>query len=147
MPKATSSASKATRKKHAAKQVAKTSNPEDVQTAPPVTKKKDKKSTKGEPKKKVFVPPPKPPRGVIDPVDLYGIATSGLVGAQVIVILRLLGKRDDKTVARAIDELTTWVTDALKSTDVGEVLALLPVWVRGFSTAWDPEAPSFLIDL
>jgi hypothetical protein len=83
MPKQKTSASSATRKKHARKQAAKGAGEgsDDEKTAKPVQpnqrgQKKDKKSKKNEPKVKAYVPPTKP-KGAADPVDLYGLGLAG----------------------------------------------------------------------
>ena len=95
--------------------------------------KKGKKGKKDEPKKKQYIPPVKPARAVIDPVDLYGLGVAGdsAVGADVVVSLRKLAKKDEKTIARALDELQQWIeTMRIGGGNIAEAMSALPVWVR-----------------
>jgi hypothetical protein len=86
MPKQKTSASSATRKKHARRHAAKGSvEGSDDDEKPPTSKhvqpqqkgqKKDKKSKKNEPRVKTYVAPTKP-KGAADPVDLFGLGLTG----------------------------------------------------------------------
>ena len=126
-----SSATKGTRKKQAAKKAAKQGEP----AAMPAQRgqKKGKKGKKDEPKKKQYIPPVKPARAVIDPVDLYGLGVAGdsAVSADVVVSLRKLAKKDEKTIARALDELQQWIeTMKIGGGNIAEAMSALPVWVH-----------------
>jgi hypothetical protein len=127
MPKGQSSASKGTRKKQEAKRKQAKGDP-----LPQTSTKKTKrnKNAHDETKRKQYIAPSKP-KGVVDPVDLHGLAlSSSLLNPQTVVTLRLLNKRDEKTLFRALEEYDAWI----RSADVeGEVLATLPVWIFHFN--------------
>lgn len=120
MAKGKSSASSATRKKHAAK-AAKGSNADDVAEAQASTKpqqpaqrgQKKVKKDRFAPKIKSYVPPPPPPRGAPDPVDLYLNGGAG-VDAELVVVLRRLAKRDEATLQRGVDGLEGWVREVVR---------------------------------
>lgn len=121
MPKNTrSSASSATRKKHARKtgglQV------EIVKENP--SKKKGKGKDAEPPKRKVFIPPVKPVPQRPDPLDSMGLAAS--LDKDLVVTLRKLAKKDAITKTRGLEELKEW---AQKSSD-DALISILPVWVR-----------------
>ena len=122
MVKSTSSASKNTRKKHAAK----AGKADEPSTGPA----KKQRGQKDKPKRgvpKPYVPPPKAPRGEADPVDVYGLAQSSELVP--VVTLRLLAKRDEKTIGRGLEELDAWLADAPDES----ILIMLPVWVEHFA--------------
>ncbi|GAA98200.1 uncharacterized protein L969DRAFT_46272 [Mixia osmundae IAM 14324] len=156
MAKSKSSASSATRKKHAKKQAGKgadgsidegdtqPSGPTIVGQAPKrPAQRGQKKDKKKHAKVKVYVPPPKPPKGLVDPVDLYGLGVAGdaRVDPNLIVVLRKLHKRDEKTLARAIEELDGWLRAAVDAVQSEEELQdlqatlhlILPIWVHHFA--------------
>ncbi|SPO20293.1 related to RKR1 - RING domain E3 ubiquitin ligase [Ustilago trichophora] len=66
-------------------------------------------------KKKQYIPPPKPPQPLPDPLDSMGLAS--LLPADLVVLLRKASKKDVITRCRALEGLLAWVEDALgKST-------------------------------
>lgn len=134
-PKGKSSASSATRKKHARKAAAAQGVVEEPHIAKEKKgkgKDKDKKSKK-EPRKKVYIPPAKPAPVQPDPLDTLGLAQR--LPPELLVVLRLLSKKDATTKRRALEDLqTAWVGRA-KRGDEGEYLVYtlqetIPVWVR-----------------
>jgi len=129
-----SSASSATRKKHAKKA---TVSAGDVAENPPVPKQKkprgkEKARLKAEPKKKVYIPPVRPRAIQPDPLDTLGIAY--LISSELLVVLRKLGKKDVVTKIRALEELQfDWILKAKEANDpqlLEEIVTILPVWVR-----------------
>jgi len=129
-----SSASSATRKKHA-KKAAVTAG--EVVETPPVPKQKkprgkEKARLKAEPKKKVYILPVRPRAIQPDPLDTLGIAYS--ISSELVVVLRKLGKKDVVTKIRALEELQSdWILKAKETNDpqlLEEVATVLPVWVR-----------------
>jgi E3 ubiquitin-protein ligase listerin len=141
MPKGSkSSASSATRKKHAKKAG---DPPNGTNNVPQNTKskpsKKEIKKGLAPPPKKSYIPPsklkPSPPQA--DPLDSLG----SLLPADLVVILRRLAKKDAVTKGRALDELEAWIRKAKEEErDVGEdtgklevLLTMLPIWVRCLS--------------
>ena len=132
-PKGKSSATSATRKKHARKAATAHGVVEEPQM--PKEKKpkgKDKKS-KTEPRKKVYIPPVKPAPVQPDPLDTLGLAQR--LPPELLVVLRRLSKKDATTKRRALEDLqTAWVGRAQRG-DEGEHLVYtlqetIPVWVR-----------------
>ena len=131
-PKGKSSATSATRKKHARKAAVAQGPVEDPQV--PKEKKpkgKDKKSKK-EPRKKVYIPPVKPAPVVPDPLDTLGLAQT--LPADLVVVLRLLAKKDATTKRRALEDLqTAWLGRAKKGEEdeylVYTFQEIIPVWV------------------
>ncbi|EJF63887.1 hypothetical protein DICSQDRAFT_145362 [Dichomitus squalens LYAD-421 SS1] len=132
-PKGKSSATSATRKKHARKAASTQGVVEEPQV--PKEKKpkgKDKKSKK-EPRKKVYVPPVKPAPIVPDPLDTLGLAQR--LPAELVVVLRLLAKKDATTKRRALEDMqTAWIGRAKKGEE-GEYLVytlqeIIPVWLH-----------------
>lgn len=133
-PKGKSSASSATRKKHARKAAA---GVQGIVEEPQLPKEKrpkgkDKKSKK-EPRKKVYIPPVKPAPIQPDPLDTLGLAQR--LPPELLVVFRLLSKKDATTKRRALEDLqTAWVGRA-KRGEEGEHLVFtlqetIPVWVR-----------------
>lgn len=132
MPKQKTSASSATRKKHA-KRAAGPSN--EVQDMPKEKKLKGKAKamSKAEPKKKIYIPPVRHRAVQPDPLESLGIAY--LIPSDLVVILRRLGKKDAVTKTRALEELhSAWVAKAVEGRgDAGvsqNLIDILPVWVR-----------------
>jgi hypothetical protein len=147
MPKANkSSASAGTRKKHQKKSAGK-----DGEEGGPAAKNQPQKMQRGQkklskaqqramPKIKSFVPPPKPPAPPIpDPLDGQGLART--LPAELVVVLRRLGKKDDVTRRKGLEELREgWVAEIVK-TGLGEdeeveretkesaLECAVPVWV------------------
>ena len=149
MPKgAKSSASAGTRKKHAKK--AHKDSEEGGQQAPQQHKKLQrgqKKLSKAQqralPKVKQYIPPPKPPAPPIpDPLDGQGLART--LPAELVIVLRRLGKKDEVTRRKGLDELRDeWITEVTRATtdendavekELKEValISAMPVWVSHF---------------
>jgi hypothetical protein len=129
-----SSASSATRKKHAKKAAATVG---EVVDDPPVPKQKkvkgkEKARLKAEPRKKIYIPPVRPRAIQPDPLDTLGIAYS--ISSELLVVLRKLGKKDVVTKTRALEELQSdWVLKVKERNDpqlLEEIVTILPVWVR-----------------
>lgn len=132
--KGKSSASSATRKKQAQKSAKKTAYERDEngnllhpELAEALEKqkqhgmqrgqKKDKSKKDGKggkkgkaEKKKQYIPPPKPPQPLPDPLDSMGLAS--LLPADLVVLLRKASKKDVITRSRALEGLLAWVEDA-----------------------------------
>jgi hypothetical protein len=135
MAKGKSSASSGTRKKHA-RRAAGTGNDGNAGAVVIAPSQKDKKQKgKGkkiiEPRKKAYVAPYKPPPVQQDPLDSLGIAHR--LPGTLVVVLRRLGKKDEVTKGKALEELQAdWVERAPEAPEEGEdaVGTMLPVWVR-----------------
>lgn len=151
MPKANkSSASAGTRKKHAAKKTHKEHDDDSdhqAQSGTPQPSKKqrgEKKLSKAQkramPKVKQYIPPPKPPAPpILDPLDGQGLART--LPADLVVVLRRLGKKDAVTRRKGLEEFRDgWVKYLLKEKPTEEeeaereakeiaLLAAIPVWV------------------
>jgi stearoyl-CoA desaturase (delta-9 desaturase) len=124
-----SSASSATRKKHAKKHAA----PED-----PVQNSKGGKGQGGkggkknkEPRVKMYIPPVKPAPVQPDPLETTGLAHS--LPSELLVVLRNLSKKAQVTKVRALEDLqAAWVDKCLRDRDEATAYTLvemLPVWV------------------
>ena len=133
-PKGKSSASSATRKKQANKAAKKAAYERDddgnllhPELAEALEKqkqhglqrgqKKDKSKKDGKggkkgkaEKKKQYIPPPKPPQPLPDPLDSMGLAS--LLPADLVVLLRKASKKDVITRCRALEGLLAWIEDA-----------------------------------
>jgi hypothetical protein len=119
MPKGgKSSASSATRKKHARRAAA-----DEVPLPLPQKKPKIKKGEKPPPKVKQYIPPSRPAPVQIDPLDSLGLASQ--LDKDLVVNLRHLGKKDPITRVKAIDDLNVWVGRE----DPSGSLGIVPVWV------------------
>lgn len=130
MAKGKSSASSATRKKHARKAAAATGVPDDPQLPKEKKQKGKEKGKKGkEPKKKVYIPPVKPAPVRPDPLDTLGIAQ--ILPAELLVVLRKLAKKDAVTKRRALEDLQAdWIESARREDwRLSAVADALPVWV------------------
>ncbi|TDL24483.1 hypothetical protein BD410DRAFT_785971 [Rickenella mellea] len=139
MPKAAkSSASSATRKKHARKAAGPSELP-----LPKEKKPKDKAKGKGkEPRQKIYIPPSKPAPVQPDPLDALGLAKQ--LPAELVVVLRKLAKKDTITKGKALEDLKNhWVGTYQQSgreeeerggmtqdTFVLAFLLALPVWLH-----------------
>ncbi|KAK2461029.1 hypothetical protein APHAL10511_006970 [Amanita phalloides] len=125
-----SSASSATRKKHA-KRAATQLQVEDP--GPPPREKKAKGKERGkkkEPRQKVYIPPVKPAPPQPDPLDTTGLAHT--LPPDLLVVLRSLGKKAEITKVRALEELqSSWVDkckDGEMETIAHTLVEMLPVW-------------------
>ena len=124
-----SSATAATRKKHALK----AAGGAKQELPLPKEKKKDKGKGKKEPRVKVFIPPSKPAPVRPDPLDSLGIAKQ--IPPELLVVLRRLGKKDTVTRRKALEELQSgWIDKILNSKDEDGIIestlnTSLPVWV------------------
>ncbi|KAF7968525.1 hypothetical protein HWV62_30179 [Athelia sp. TMB] len=131
MPKQKSSATSSTRKKHARKAAGPISDPPPTKGKPGPGKdgKKTKKGDKkGEPRVKAYIPPVKPQPIAPDPLDSLGLAYA--LPAELVVILRRLGKKDTVTKRRALEELQSYVDAVLAADDEYAVREMLPVWLH-----------------
>jgi len=142
-----SSASSATRKKHARK-ATKDAPPTDTPNLPKEKKAKGKDKGKGKepPRKKMYIPPVKPQPVQQDPVDALGLAQR--LPAELLVVWRGLSKKDAVTKGKALEELRAgWVdrvhllsngddddaprdADAERYARIEALILSLPVWVR-----------------
>lgn len=132
MAKGKSSASSATRKKHARKAAAGTVGQVDDPQLPKEKKASKKEKKSKEPRKKVYIPPVKPAPVQPDPLDTLGIAQK--LPPELLVILRRLAKKDSITKRRALEDFQSgWVEQARSAgpnSGLLEVIAeTLPVWV------------------
>jgi hypothetical protein len=138
-----SSASSATRKKHARKAVTKDAPPTDVPNLPKEKKSKgkDKSKDKDLPRKKAYVSPVKPQAIQQDPIDVLGLAQ--LLPAALLVVWRGLSKKDTLTKSKALEELRVgWIDRVHLSNDndqdtedlarLDALIVSVPVWVCGF---------------
>ena len=133
-----SSASSATRKKHAAK---KTAVP-DVDEPPNATQKRittkaERKLLKKEPRVKMYIPPVKPAPAQLDPLETTGLART--LPADLLVVLRNISKKAQVTKIRALEELQTgWIEKCMKDEEIfSACVAMLPVWVRpSLNSSW-----------
>ncbi|KAF9258177.1 hypothetical protein L218DRAFT_964691 [Marasmius fiardii PR-910] len=129
-----SSASSATRKKHAQKQAKKNAGPGDLPAEPPakVTKEKKEKGKKKEPRPKVYIPPVKPAPVQPDPLETTGLAHQ--LPPELLVSLRSLSKKAVVTKVKGLEDLQYgWVDKVLKreSSENEYVLVdMLPVWLH-----------------
>jgi hypothetical protein len=129
-----SSASSATRKKHAKKAATAAGDAVETPLVPKQKKPrgKEKARLKAEPKKKVYIPPIRPRAIQPDPLETLGIEYS--ISSELLVVLRKLGKKDVVTKIRALEELQSdWIFKAKETNDpqlLEEIATVLPVWVR-----------------
>ncbi|MBW0505401.1 hypothetical protein O181_045116 [Austropuccinia psidii MF-1] len=153
-----SSASSATRKKHARK--AQNANqqidPSSIQSSNSIDssnqeKFKKEKKDKKTPKVKKYIPPPTY-SGELDPVDTFKLSShSSLVQPERVIILRKLGKKDPITIERGLIEWSNWLKAIsnthsqsnsnldsniyqifLDSNSIDEIIASLPVYLHHF---------------
>ena len=122
-----SSATSATRKKHARKAVG------GEQLLPLPKEKKDKTEKRGkgkhaEPRQKIYIPPSKPAPVRPDPLTSTGLASR--LPPDLLVILRRLAKKDPTTRQKAVEELNAgWLARVSQETEATLTVAL-PAWVR-----------------
>ncbi|WVR07509.1 hypothetical protein IAU60_004551 [Kwoniella sp. DSM 27419] len=157
MPKAKanankSSASAGTRKKHA-KKAAKSHGDDDGEDVPVPSgqrpqrgqKKLSKAQKKALPKIKQYIPPPKPPAPPIpDPLDGQGLART--LPAELVVVLRRLGKKDDVTRRKGLEELKEgWIGEITKTGGAEDdelerelketaLVSAVPVWLHNLAS-------------
>lgn len=135
-----SSASSATRNKQAAKKAKKAGldgQPQpDVPVQPKHRGEKKEKRSKKEPKRKVFIPPPKPPQPIPDPLDTLGLAS--LLPPGLVLLLRKAAKKDVITRSRALEGLINWIDGSQDEAESAEMaveerqsalVMMLPSWV------------------
>lgn len=121
-----SSASSATRKKHAKKAAG------GEQLLPLPKEKKDKSGKKGkgkhaEPRQKIFIPPSKPAPVRPDPLTNSAIASK--LPPELLVVLKRIAKKDPTTRQKALEELNTnWLARITSDSEIALTVAL-PVWV------------------
>lgn len=128
-----SSASSATRKKHAKKAVA--GQPEELIPKEKKTKRKER-GQKKEPRVKVFIPPVKPAPIQPDPLETTGLVHT--LPPELLIVLRSFSKKAQVTKIRALEELqSAWVEKCQKEGEDGTLVyvlvEMLPVWVRELS--------------
>ncbi|KAJ1302223.1 hypothetical protein OPQ81_001046 [Rhizoctonia solani] len=117
-----SSATSATRKKHARK--AATHDPSiSIAPAPKSEGKGKGKGKNKEPRIKQYIPPPKYKPVVEDPID--SLAVTSALAPNMVLCFKGLSKKDPVTKAKALDELGTMLNDENWS-------AALPVWLWHF---------------
>lgn len=130
-----SSASSATRKKHAKK----TATPDEPSLLPNASQKRPKtkaerKLSKKEPRVKMYIPPVKPAPVQPDPLETTGLART--LPADLLVVLRNISKKAQVTKIRALEELQTgWVEKCIKDKEdslASKLVEMLPVWVCSF---------------
>ncbi|EIW55564.1 ubiquitin-protein ligase RKR1 [Trametes versicolor FP-101664 SS1] len=135
--KAKSSASSGTRKKHARRAATAHGAPEEpLEHKDKRPKGKDKKNKK-EPRKKVYIPPVKPAPVQPNPLDTLGLAQK--LPPELLVVLRLLSKKDATTKRRALEELqSAWVSKAQRGGEheylVYTLQDTVPVWLHHLPT-------------
>jgi hypothetical protein len=140
MGKQKSSASSATRKKHARKAAGTQDGDDQSHTQPhPKGKQprekgggKSSKKSKNEPRKKVYIPPTRPTPVRPDPLDNRALAAT--LPPDLVVLLRGLGKKARETKVRSLEDFgREWVEPARKSAESAEVLGQVAgVWVSAF---------------
>ncbi|KAK8854764.1 hypothetical protein IAR55_003503 [Kwoniella newhampshirensis] len=152
MPKQKSSASAGTRKKHA-KKAGKDVDGIDEQgpsnnggiSKQRGQKKLSKAQKKALPRVKQYIPPPKPPAPPIpDPLDGQGMART--LPAELVVVLRRFGKKDDVTKRKGLEELRDgWVSEVLRTGGTEDegiereikesaLLLAIPVWLHNLAS-------------
>ncbi|WWD19092.1 hypothetical protein CI109_103550 [Kwoniella shandongensis] len=145
-----SSASAGTRKKHAKKAGKDVEDDQGPSNNGGTTKQRGQKKLskaqkKALPKVKQYIPPPKPPAPPIpDPLDGQGLART--LPAELVVVLRRLGKKDDVTRRKGLEELRDgWVSEVSRSggTEDEEIekeikesalLSAIPVWLHNLAS-------------
>ncbi|RSH88769.1 hypothetical protein EHS25_002997 [Saitozyma podzolica] len=149
MPKQSkSSASAGTRKKHASKKSGKDGDGDagggSAGGQRPPKEKGQKKLSKAQkkalPKVKQYIPPPKPPAPPIpDPLDGQGLART--LPAELVVVLRRLGKKDEVTRRKGLEEMREGWVGMLKQGDEVEqeiretaLVSAVPVWLHNLAS-------------
>lgn len=126
MPKAKSSATAGTRKKHAKRAAGPEAVIPTLQKQKP--KEKGKKGSKKEPKQKSYIPPVKPAPVQPDPLETTGLAHR--LPPDLLIILRSLTKKATVTKAKALEDLQAGWINKDDEESVSVLVDLLPVWVR-----------------
>jgi hypothetical protein len=154
------SASSATRKKHARK-ATKDALSTDAPNIPKEKKPrgKDKGKSKEPPRKKAYIPPVKPQPVQQDPIDALGLAQR--LPAELLVVWRGLSKKDAVTKSKALEELRAgWIervhillsdnNDHRDAEDFARLEALilsLPVWVRASAMLYSIYASFWVLKI
>jgi hypothetical protein len=125
-----SSISSTTRKKQALKRASKADG--STPQLEPLPKEKKTKAKSKEPRPKVYVAPVKPAPVQVDPLDALGLASQ--LPPELYIVLRKLGKKDEVTKGKALEELKAeWLDKSSKEGSDGSLIAplvtMLPVWV------------------
>ncbi|CAA7268465.1 unnamed protein product [Cyclocybe aegerita] len=128
-----SSATSATRKKHAKKNAAPQDEPPPKEKKP---KGKVERGKKKEPRVKMYISPVKPAPVQPDPLETTGLAHA--LPADLLVVLRNISKKAQVTKIRALEELQmNWVDRCLKEGEgsglVYTLVEMLPVWLHHVS--------------
>ncbi|KAJ3517521.1 hypothetical protein NLJ89_g467 [Agrocybe chaxingu] len=128
-----SSATSATRKKHAKKNVVPQDEPPPKEKKP---KGKVERGKKKEPRVKMYIPPVKPAPVQPDPLETTGLAHT--LPADLLVVLRNISKKAQVTKIRALEELQmNWVDRCVKQGEesglVYTLVEMLPVWLHHVS--------------
>jgi hypothetical protein len=130
-----SSATSATRKKHA-KRATPQNQVEDPEPLTKEKKAKGKDKRKKEPRQKIYIPPVKPAPPQPDPLDTTGLVHT--LPAELLIVLRSIGKKAEVTKVRALEDLqTSWVDKCKNGEDeslANTLLDMLPVWVRSHNS-------------
>lgn len=128
MPKpGKSSASSATRKKHAKKAAGVDGSTTEKGEQPKQNVKKgDKKKDKKEPRKKVYIPPTRPKPTHPDPLDTLGLAS--VLPPELVVLLRRFAKKDTTTKVKALEEFQSLYLEK-EERDLDTLVLALPIWV------------------
>ncbi|KAF8634833.1 hypothetical protein AX17_004084 [Amanita inopinata Kibby_2008] len=122
-----SSATSATRKKHAKRAAPQ----EDPAPLPKEKKPRGKdKGKKKEPRQKMYIPPVKPAPVQPDPLETTGLSRT--LPPELLVVLRSFGKKAEVTKIRALEELqSSWVDKCTSTNDDmlrQTLVEMLPVW-------------------
>jgi E3 ubiquitin-protein ligase listerin len=140
MGKQKSSATSATRKKHARKAAA---HDEDESGTIESQNKGGKGNAKGgkgkgkkkEPRVKMYIPPVKHTALLRDPVDELGLAA--VLDPEMLVLFRRLAKRDAVTKRRALEDLCATLANLGSSSadeqEIASWASVLPVWVSEYN--------------
>lgn len=127
-----SSATSATKKKHAKKHAGPVDEPIPKEKKP---KGKDR-GRKKEPRQKIYIAPVKPAPIQPDPLETTGLAHR--LPADLLVVLRSFNKKAQLTKIRALEELqSAWVDNCQKEGEDGPLVytlvEMLPVWLHHVS--------------
>ncbi|KAF5380135.1 hypothetical protein D9615_006188 [Tricholomella constricta] len=127
-----SSASSATRKKHAKKAAGPSQEEQPIPKDKKITK-KQRGQKKKEPRVKVYIPPVKPAPVQPDPLETTGLVHS--LPPELLVVLRSFNKKAQVTKIRALEELQSgWIEKCRKEGEDGALVYvlvdMLPVWLH-----------------
>ncbi|KAK1236110.1 hypothetical protein PQX77_000654 [Marasmius sp. AFHP31] len=141
MAKGKSSASSATRKKHAQKQAKKNADPNAPPEPPPSQKPKEKGKGKKPTRKekemrpKMYIAPVKPKPVQPDPLETTGLAYQ--LPPELLISLKSLGKKAVDTKCKGLEDLQyLWVDKVLKGENPENeyvLVDMLPVWALSFT--------------